>query len=295
MTRLPLQLQRQQSEPRQQPEALAEQQQRAAAAAEEAASPTTLAQRLQAQETAAAAAAVVVAPEPALASAPAAAQAAQSVAQPGAAAGGRVVVRDAAALWAVVADGGGAPVVELDPAGGVFALGTKSLEIRRPVRLVSGAGGRATLAGGERTGDSLVEVGSPGVALEGLALAAGTDTGGDQQLAVRVDEGGEAELRGCDVTGAVYVHGTAALRDCAVHDVTDGWIPGVYVIGVSGAARVTLERCAIERCAGNGVQAVRGGVARLVETTVRECQGDDYRTRSGGVIEGVAPGLITKR
>jgi hypothetical protein len=27
---------------------------------------------------------------------------------------------------------------------------------------------------------------------------------------------------------------------------------------------------------------------------VRECQRDDYCTRSGGVIEGVAPGLITK-
>jgi hypothetical protein len=39
---------------------------------------------------------------------------------------------------------------------------------------------------------------------------------------------------------------------------------------------------------------VHGGVARLVETTVRECQGDDYRTMSGGVIEGVAPGLITQ-
>lgn len=40
--------------------------------------------------------------------------------------------------------------------------------------------------------------------------------------------------------------------------------------------------------------AIGGGVARLVETTVRECQGDDYCTMSGGVIEGVAPGLITK-
>jgi hypothetical protein len=34
------------------------------------------------------------------------------------------------------------------------------------------------------------------------------------------------------------------------------------------------------------VRASNGGVARLVETTVRECQGDDYCTYSGGVIEG---------
>jgi hypothetical protein len=36
------------------------------------------------------------------------------------------------------------------------------------------------------------------------------------------------------------------------------------------------------------VNAVDGGVARLVETTVRECEGDDYVTSDGGVIEGVA-------
>jgi hypothetical protein len=111
-------------------------------------------------------------------------------------------------------------------------------------------------------------------------------------VAVRVGPGGEAELRGCDVTGAVRVYGTAALRDCAVHDVTYRGYPGVYIS--SGAGRATLERCAIERCAGDGVGPVDGGVARLVETTVRECQGHDYRTMSGGVIEGVAPGLITK-
>eukprot|EP01047_Picozoa_sp_COSAG01_P049602 COSAG01_NODE_4932_length_4605_cov_70.743351_7_plen_67_part_00 len=57
----------------------------------------------------------------------------------------------------------------------------------------------------------------------------------------------------------------------------------------------TLERCAIERCAGYGVWAEFGSVARLVETTVRECQGSDYYTASGGVIEGVASGLIKKK
>jgi nitrous oxidase accessory protein NosD len=206
-----------------------------------------------------------------------------------------VVVRDAAALRAAVADGGGAPVVELDPAGGVFALGTEELEIERPVRLVSGAGGRATLAGGERGGMYLVRVASPGVALEGLALVAGTYTGGNQQVAVGVGPGGEAELRGCDVTGAVVVYGTAALRDCAVHDVTRRGSPAVGVDAELGAGRATLERCAIERCAGGGVRASDGGVARLVETTVRECHGDDYFTLRGGAIEGVAPGLITKR
>jgi hypothetical protein len=139
-----------------------------------------------------------------------------------------------------------------------------------------------------------VGVFSPGVALEGLALVAGTDTGGDQQWAVGVDPGGEAELRGCDVTGRVAVDGTAALRDCAVHDATYRGYAGVYVSAYHGAGRATLERCAIERCAGEGVRAEDGGVARLVETTVRECQGDDYRTMSGGVIEGVAPGLIRK-
>eukprot|EP01049_Picozoa_sp_SAG25_P010022 SAG25_NODE_1048_length_4180_cov_2.396962_6_plen_206_part_00 len=205
------------------------------------------------------------------------------------------MVRDAAALRAAVADGGGAPVVELDPAGGVFALGRERLEIERPVRLVSGAEGRATLAGGERGDYSLVWVESPGVALEGLALVAGTNTGGDQQRAVWVDPGGEAELRGCDVTGAVGVSGTAALRDCAVHDVTCDSYPGVAVDAEHGAGRATLERCAIERCAGEGVGAIDGGVARLVETTVRECQGYDYCTMRGGVIEGVAPGLIRKR
>ena len=205
-------------------------------------------------------------------------------------------------LRAAVADGGGAPVVELDPAGGVFALGTEKLVIERPVRLVSGAGGRATLAGGEGGGDALVRVYSPGVALEGLALAAGTSRWGNQQAAVYVDTGGEAELRGCDVTGRVVVWGTAALRDCAVHDVTYSGNHGVVVsAGITtegqqqrGAGRATLERCAVERCVGDGVGSQFGGVARLVETTVRECQGDDYCTESGGVIEGVAPGLITK-
>jgi tetrahydromethanopterin S-methyltransferase subunit E len=77
-----------------------------------------------------------------------------------------------------------------------------------------------------------------------------------------------------------------------VHDVT--YHPGVYVDAEHGAGRATLERCAIERCVGNGVAACDGGVVRLVETTVRECKDDNYLTRSGGVIEGVAPGLITK-
>jgi hypothetical protein len=39
------------------------------------------------------------------------------------------------------------------------------------------------------------------------------------------------------------------------------------------------------------VGAIGGGVARLVETTVRECR-DNYNTIRGGVIEGVAPELI---
>jgi hypothetical protein len=248
-----------------------------------------IAQRLQAQETARV---VVIAPEPA--PAPAAATAAQAAAQPEAAASGRVVVRDAAALRAAVADRGGAPVVELDPAGGVFALGTERLDIRRPVRLVSGgAGGRATLARGEGAAIVLVVVCSPGVALEGLALVAGTDERGDQQVVVWVNDGGEAELRGCDVTGAVRVAGTAALRDCAVHDVTNSSYAGVNVDGLIGAGRATLERCTIERCAGYGVWAQNGGVARLVETTVRECQDHNWVTNDG-VIEGVFPGLVKK-
>jgi nitrous oxidase accessory protein NosD len=208
-----------------------------------------------------------------------------------------VVVRDAAALRAAVADRGGALVVELDPAGGVFALGKEPLAIRCPVRLVSGAGGGATLSGGEGGGFALVRVHSPGVALEGLAVVAGTngEQRDQQSYAVWVDKGGEAELRGCDVTGEVFVHGTAALCDCAVHDITYHAQPGVYVTAKRGAGRATLERCAIERCVGSGVEAINGGVMRLVETTVRECSKDDYCTRSGGVIEGVAPGLITKR
>eukprot|EP01047_Picozoa_sp_COSAG01_P071123 COSAG01_NODE_10958_length_2039_cov_4.178351_2_plen_157_part_00 len=156
---------------------------------------------------------------------------------------------------------------------------------------MSGAGGRTTLAGGKGGRGALVRVYSPGVALERLALVVGTDRWGNQLGAVFVDTGGEAELRGCDVTGRVTVGGTAALRDCAVHDVTYG--AGVFVSAREGAGRATLERCAIERCAGDGVRAVGGGVARLVETTVRECQGHDYLTVSGGVIEGVAPELIT--
>eukprot|EP01047_Picozoa_sp_COSAG01_P051678 COSAG01_NODE_5358_length_4312_cov_76.222882_3_plen_454_part_00 len=273
--------------------------------AQQDAASAALAQQLQQQEEleqrrrqqpAAAAAAAAAAPEPCL---PVLSETAAvemvAAAQPEAAAGGRAVVRDAAALRVAVADRGGAPVVELDPAGGVFALGTEGLEIERPVRLVSGAGGRATLGGGEGGGLSLVVVESPGVALEGLALVAGTDEDGDQQKAVWVDdEGGEVELRGCDVTGAVDVYGTAALRDCAVHGVTNSANPGVYVNAEDGAGRATLERCTIERCAGEGVRAAYGGVARLVETTVRECEGDDYCTMNGGVIEGVAPELVVE-
>jgi hypothetical protein len=69
----------------------------------------------------------------------------------------------------------------------------------------------------------------------------------------------------------------------------------VFANACTGAGRATLERCAIERCAGHGVKATDDGVARLVETTVRKCKGDDYVTRNGGVIEGVAPKLITQR
>jgi hypothetical protein len=160
------------------------------------------------------------------------------------------------------------------------------------VRLVSGVGGRATLAGGEGGDIDLVGVFSPGVALEGLALVAGTQGGGNQQAAIQVHEGGEVELCGCDVVGQVDVYGTAVLRDCVVHDVTYDDYPAVIVNAECGAGHATLERCALERCAGAGVMAVRGGVARLVETTVRECQDYDYITRSSGVIEGVALQLI---
>jgi hypothetical protein len=91
--------------------------------------------------------------------------------------------------------------------------------------------------------------------------------------------------------------GTAALRDCAVHDVSRGGIryPVVLVSALHGAGRATLERCAIERCAGGGVQALNGGVARLVETTVRECKGNDYCTYDGDMIEGVSKWGIKKR
>eukprot|EP01047_Picozoa_sp_COSAG01_P001707 COSAG01_NODE_40_length_32708_cov_25.641234_22_plen_72_part_00 len=69
---------------------------------------------------------------------------------------------------------------------------------------------------------------------------------------------------------------------------------GVSASAQHGVGRATLELCAIERCAGNGVEARNGGVAHLVETTVRECSGDNYLTTGGGVIEGVAPELIKK-
>eukprot|EP01047_Picozoa_sp_COSAG01_P056906 COSAG01_NODE_6511_length_3627_cov_14.580499_1_plen_470_part_10 len=102
--------------------------------AQQDAASAALAQQLQQEEEleqrrrrqpAAAAAAEAAAPEPFLpVLSEAAAVEMAAAAQPEAAADGRVVVRDAAALRAAVADGGGAPVVELDPAGGVFALGT---------------------------------------------------------------------------------------------------------------------------------------------------------------------------
>ena len=64
--------------------------------------------------------------------------------------GGSVcVVRDAGALRRAVADASAA-VVELDPAG-AFEL-DEPLQIRRAVRLQSGAGGRATLRGGAQSG-----------------------------------------------------------------------------------------------------------------------------------------------
>jgi hypothetical protein len=54
----------------------------------------------------------------------------------------------------------------------------------------------------------MVLVGSPGVALEGLALVAGTwSLTGNQHNAVQVDKGGEAELRSCDAC----VHGPGGL------------------------------------------------------------------------------------
>jgi hypothetical protein len=111
-------------------------------------------------------------------------------------------------------------------------------------------------------------------------------------MAVDVDHGGEAKLRGCDMTGRVGGYSTATLRNCVVHNVTYGTCVLVDARR-SGAGRATLERCTIERCAGDGVRAVDGGVTRLVETTVREC-GDNYCTFNGGVIEGVAPELIRK-
>ena len=62
-----------------------------------------------------------------------------------------VVVRSVVELRAVVASEAGAAVIELDPAGS-FERGKAALLIGRAVRLVSAAGGRATLAGGEGAG-----------------------------------------------------------------------------------------------------------------------------------------------
>ena len=168
--------------------------------------------------------------------------------------------------------------------------------MRRAALTIAAAGGGAKILGPQDgAGGGVVKCVSAALTLEGLAVVAGTDRRGNQQAAVYVGPGGEAELRGCDVTGQVNVRGTAALRDCAVHDVTYRFSPAVLVSAFSGAGRATLERCAIERCAGIGVWAGDGGMARLAETTVRGCQGDDYFTARRGAIEGVAPGLITKR
>jgi hypothetical protein len=224
-------------------------------------------------------------------------------------AGERVVVHDAEALRAAVADDGGAAVVELDPAGGVLALGTKLLNIARPVQLVaapprtfSAAGTgyhqhhrshhhHVALVGGERGAGTMVRVSSPGVVIQGLELTAGTDRAGDQQRTVDVEAGGAALLCGCVLAGRIYVYGAAELQECTLRDITYG--NAVNVTGMAGLA--VLERCVIEGHAeGGGVRAVAGGVACLgPETTVSGCKDSGYSTAwDGGVIKGVRPELV---
>ena len=196
--------------------------------------------------------------------------------------GGSVcVVRDAGALRRAVADASAA-VVELDPAG-AFEL-DEPLRIGRAVRLQSGAGGRATLRGGAKSGYVAISVMADGVALVGLGVVAGTDSSGDQQVAVDIHQAAaRCVVSGCDLEGRVRVYGDGEVCDCVVHDVSYG--PGINVDGERGKGTLTLRRTVVERCASHGVRAFGKAVVTVMEgVVVRECKGGDFYEDGGGTI-----------
>ena len=193
-------------------------------------------------------------------------------------------MRDVGALRRAVADASAA-VVELDPAG-AFEL-DEPLQIRRAVRLQSGAGGRATLRGGATSGSGAIEVIADGVALVGLGVVAGTDEygeDGDQQAAVWIDDAAaRCVVSGCDLEGRVAVLGDGELCDCVVHDVTYG--AGIRADGMYGKGTLTLRRTVVERCASSGVFAIDKAVVTVMEgVVVRECKGEDFSESTGGTI-----------
>ena len=184
-------------------------------------------------------------------------------------------MRDVGALRRAVADASAA-VVELDPAG-AFEL-DEPLRIGRAVRLQSGAGGRATLRGGA------IEVRADGVALVGLGVVAGTDSDGDQHMAVEIHQtAARCVVSGCDLEGRVAVCGDGELCDCVVHDVTYG--AGIYASGEDGKGTLTLRRTVVERGARHGVLAADKAVVTVMEgVVVRECKFGDFDEMRGGTI-----------
>jgi hypothetical protein len=220
-----------------------------------------------------------------------------------------LVVGGVKALRAAVADSSpsAAEVIELDTPWGqrgnatiggrrrVFELGVLPLNIYRPVRLVSGAGGRATLVGGNPL-SNVVEVFAEGVNLEGLAVGMVNEDASPG--AISINRGGSVVLCGCDLVGCVTTCGNAELRGCVLHDCRTG----EYGVGGDGVgannegATVLLVDTTVERCDGVGVYAVDGGVVTLEGNgnTVRECAGDGcdgvslFGVRDGGRLEGVA-------
>ena len=190
-------------------------------------------------------------------------------------------MRDADALRRAVADASAA-VVELDPAG-AFEL-DEPLHIKRAVRLQSGAGGRATLRGGAKSGYEAIEVMADGVALVGLGVVAGTNKNGKQHLAVEIHQAAaRCVVSGCDLEGRVDVYGDGEVCDCEVHDVTYG--AGITASGTDGKGTLTLRRTVVERGASTGVRAVHKAVVTVMEgVVVRECTGRDFREMRGGTI-----------
>ena len=83
----------------------------------------------------------------------------------------------------------------------------------RGAKLVSQAGGQARLVGGEGGGAYAVEMKAEGVTLEELAVVPETNVHGTQQRVVRVQRGGVAVLRGCDLAGRAWCT-TAAQMGC---------------------------------------------------------------------------------